>query len=55
MSLTITLDRGGEPALSLRPEQRRRLMDLMATAIIAVHRASHADAREEGHDDDARE
>jgi hypothetical protein len=55
MSLTITLDREGEPVLSLLPEQRLRLMDLMAAAIIAVHRASQKDAREEGHDDDARE
>jgi len=51
--LTITLDREDEPAIALRPEQRRSLMDLMAAAIIAVHRARHADAGEEDGDDAA--
>ena len=45
------LDRGDQPAIVLRLEQRRTLLDLMAAAIMAVHRASQGDASEEGYDD----
>lgn len=45
------LDRGEQPAIALRLEQRRMLLDLMAAAIMAVHRASQGDASEEEHDD----
>lgn len=55
MRLVITPDRGDEPAISLRPELRRTLVDLMAAAIIAVHRARNGDVSEEGSDDDAGE
>ena len=55
MRLVITPDRGDEPAISLRPELRRRLVDLMAAAIIAVDRACNGDVSEEGSDDDAGE
>jgi hypothetical protein len=55
ISLAILLDREDTPAIALQPEQRRRLLDLMAAAIIAVHRASDGDAGKEGGDDDTRE
>jgi hypothetical protein len=51
--LAILLEREDAPAISLKAEQRRRLRDLMAEAIIAVHRAGSAG--EEGSDDDVRE
>jgi len=51
--LAILIERQDAPALSLKDEQRRRLRDLMAEAIIAVHRAGSA--CEEGSDDDGRE
>ena len=54
ISLEIVLDRGDEATISLKPEQRRRLMDLMAAAILAVHRANHGLGSEEGDNDDAR-
>ena len=53
ISLEIELDRGDEATISLKPEQRRRLIDLMAAAILAVHRTSHGNTNEEGDDDDA--
>ena len=53
ISLAILLEREDAPAIALRPEQRRRLRDLMAEAIIAVHRAGSAG--KEGSDDDVRE
>ena len=55
ISLAILLDRGDQPAIALRPEQRRRLLDLMAAAIIAVHHGNVGDASKEGGDDDARD
>ena len=51
--LAILLEREDAPGISLKAEQRRRLRDLMAEAIIAVHRAGSAG--EEGSDDDVRE
>ena len=51
--LAILLECEDPPAISLKAEQRRRLRDLMAEAIIAVHRAGSA--CEEGSDDDGRE
>lgn len=55
ISLAILLDRGDRPAILLSPERRLLLLDLMTTAIIAVHRASVAGASKEDGDDDARE
>jgi hypothetical protein len=52
ITLAITIDPGEEPPIALGPEHRRRLVELMAAAIIAVHRTS-AKAREENDDDDA--
>ena len=51
ISLAIVLDRGDQPAIALMLEQRRMLLDLMAAAIMAVHRARQGDASEEGYDD----
>jgi hypothetical protein len=51
--LAILLEREDAPAISLKPEQRRRLRDLMVEALIAVHRAGSAG--KEGSDDGARE
>ena len=51
--LAILLEREDAPAISLKPEQRRRLRDLMVEALIAVHRAGGAG--KEGSDDGARE
>jgi hypothetical protein len=50
--LAITIDPGEEPPIALGSEHRKRLVELMAAAIIAVHRTS-AKAREEDDDDDA--
>jgi hypothetical protein len=51
-TLGLDLDqRRSEPPL----EHRRRLVELMAAAILAVHRASEEDVREDNVDDDAHE
>jgi hypothetical protein len=55
ISLAILVERGDQPAISLRPEPRRSLLELMAAAIIAVHRASLGDASKEGGNGDVRE
>jgi hypothetical protein len=55
ISMTILFDRGETPAIALRPEERRRLLDLMAAAIIVVHRRSEGHGGKEGNDDGARE
>ena len=55
MRLVITPDRRDELPIWLRPELRRTLVDLMAAAIIAVHRPRSGDVSEEGSDDDAGE
>lgn len=53
-TLAIDLDRRSGPPISLAPEQRQRLVELMAAAIVAAHRASEDGEREEDVDDDAR-
>ncbi len=53
-TLAIEFDHTSEPPITLPPEQRRRVLELMAAAIVAVHRASQ-DASAEDVDDDARE
>lgn len=54
-TLAITLERESEHPIVPPLGQRRKLVELMAAAIIAVYRASAVDAREEDGDDDARE
>ena len=54
INLEIRIDPDEELPIALGPEHRKRLVELMAAAIIAVHRTS-AKAREEDDDDDAYE
>jgi len=54
-TLAITSELGTEQAVALRPEQRRRLVELMAMALLAVRRASDRAASEEHADDAASE
>jgi hypothetical protein len=54
-TLAIEINRSDEPPIALQPEQRQRLVELMAAAILAVHRASGDNAdddKNEGDDDD---
>lgn len=51
MTLAIVNERGGEAPMTPSPEQRRQLVELMAAAVLAVHRASdHDTSRGEGAD-----
>jgi len=51
-TLAIEIDHTSAPQMTLPPEQRRRLLELMAAAIVAVHRATE-DASAEDVDDNA--
>lgn len=52
-TLAIAIEQGTAPPIALRLEQRKRLVEIMAVAILAVHRASERTASEEDDDDDA--
>ena len=54
-TLALELDRGSTPPNEPAPEQRRRLIEMMAEVIVAVHRASKVSKHEEDVDDDARD
>jgi len=49
-TLAIEIDHTSAPQMTLPSEQRRRLLELMAAAIVAVHRATE-DASAEDVDD----
>ncbi len=54
ITLGIEVGRKSEPPITLNLEQRRRLVELMAAAIIAVHRAKDEPSPEDV-DDDSRD
>lgn len=54
IALAIAIEPNNE-LIALQPEVRKRLVELMAEAIIAVHRTSEKDPREEDGDDVAGE
>lgn len=53
-SLAIEIDERREPPIALSPRTRSRVVELMATAVLAAHGAAER-PEEESADDDARD